>query len=180
LLLAILVSYRLGQNTAVSAEQYKDAPPASVIAELRNSPPRPEVMARSTPAPGERPTIKTTEEVTDVMAKPQTAAVISTAAAIKNGQVLIICSLDKREPLQPLLEFFNGNGVASQIGQFGGSFVLYTQDMVESIKDDYAEQLKKKVASLGSGYNSQKPKDAPYFNVSTFQSAYWVGIDKIK
>jgi len=178
LVLAFLVSYRLGQKKVVSVEQYKDAPPASAIAELRNSPPRPEVMVRPSPPPQEKPVNKT-EDISAVSAKPQTAA-INAGAAVKNGQVLIICSLDKAELLQPVQEYFNSNGVSTQIGQFGGSFVLYAVDMVESIKDIKAEQLKKNVALIGGQYNNQKPKDAPYFNVSTFQSAYWVGIDRIK
>ena len=179
LVLSLLVAYWIGQATADQAAPTTsqaglsgdvspdDSGPSEELIDIRNGPVQKSVLDLS-----QRKT--TTPPETGGQDQTPPGQVVSTGSLC-----LILCGSDKRQDLIDVQQYFSTKGILTRIGRLEDRYVLYSARGVDSQSEPLANQLKVQAATLGKGYNQEKPRTAASFLPSTFKSAYWVKRDSI-
>jgi len=175
LVLGFLVTYRIGQATGDQAKPTSsnagltpsgspgDTGPSEELKKIRNGSVRQGIL--NLPKP--KPTTLSTETGGQNQGRPARTVTIGSLC-------LILCGSDKRRDLIDVQEYFTKKGILTRIGRLENRYVLYTAQGVDSRTGSQASQLKNRVATLGDGYNQEKPRTATSFPGSTFKTAYWV------
>ena len=175
LILALLIAYRLGQpggggtevqpglEDSPSTGQLEGDPAQSVRNDL--IPPKTTKTEGVSGAPGQA-TTPTANVIPAIISKPPASV------GPRTGQRLIMCSDKNRSKLEPVQKYFADKGIRTEIGQFGGSFVLASSQPFENEKGAEALAFKNRVANLGIRGNLG-------FDTA-FKTMHWVGDDKIK
>jgi len=158
LVLGFLVTYWIGQATADQAEPTASragidggvspggSGPSKELDDIRNGPVQkgvlnlPNPKTTTPPGPGgpkQNPPVR---------------------AVAEGSLCLILCGSDKRRDLIDVQEYFTKKGILTRIGRLGDRYVLYTARGVDSQAEPLANQLKDQAATLGEGYNREKPR----------------------
>jgi len=175
LLVLLLLVFRLGQSRGrtvaadpAQATVAQTAEPVSSTAklnEIRQGAPRTDIL------PEQAVKAKAAEAV-------QPAA--SEAVSARKGLSLVICSHTNQRELGQVQAYFARKGVPAEIGQFDNRYVLYSVQTFETITQAKQSKLKDAVVELGRRYNSEREKGAAIFQAKTFESAWWINIEKIR
>jgi len=176
-----------------------DSGPEPALQEIMKQPPQPGVLGRAQPLPAaggpsspggaqpgraSQPAGSTPGPTTEAAGPaPQAApgaagmgqpAAGGATAAGKGAFCLILCGDQNRRNLLAVQEYFTKAGVLTNIGRAGSRYVLYADQGTDNSQSVEAQNLKRRVAELGGRYYRDKPKNAPTFVPSTFESAYWM------
>jgi len=179
LLLAVLVSYRLGQASGMarsadaSTGDLREAGPADQSGESDN------LSTRKELPPTERK-VQTESAPGPTAPAEGTGAQAPPTAAQRTGRVLVICGAGSTGELAAVKDFFLNEGVQTNIGWDGDRYILYSQLVFQSSRDREALVLQQRVTDLGARYESEKDKDAPIFKAATFKSAYPANLSSIE
>jgi hypothetical protein len=175
LILALLIAYRLGQPGGVVSELKPrlDSSPSGQLKEVpaqsaRNDfiPPKTTKTEGVGGTPSQAATPKTADVVPPVNSPPPASG------GSRTGQRLIMCSDKNKSKLEPVQKYFADKGILTEIGQFGGSFVLVSSEPFENEKSAEAVAFKSRVANLGIKGNLG-------FDTA-FRTMLWVGANRIE
>jgi len=177
LILSLLVAFWLGQTSVAASEP--GAGEATVSVPSGSKLPeeaaleggfQPQNLAadNSEKTPG----INQKAALTNTVGGNETSPPERTAGQGKN--CLILCSSPQERQLRSVQTYFSTKGVFTRIGKFGGRYVLYCDEGTDSTGSVAAQKFRNNIVELGKRYNSEKPRTAPSFLPSTFDSAYWV------
>ncbi len=167
----VLGAYRLGQMSMAGEKQpVSDGSienSASQNADLGN--PEPGIAQRqNTPEPRvESPRIE----------QPRLEPQPATTPPSTGSNRIVIQSFSEREDLVPVQKYFEQCGVATEIRQIGGSYLLVTSRKFENPNkvgtDGY--RMKQKIVELGAGYEA--PQGYESFAPKLFSDAYGMKFD---
>lgn len=173
LILALLIAYRLGQPSGVVSELKPglDSSPIGQLKEVPAQSARTDFIPPKTTKPegvGGTPSQAATPKTADVVPPVSPPA----SGGSRTGQRLIMCSDKNKSKLEPVQKYFADKGILTEIGQFGGSFVLVSSEPFENEKSAEAVAFKSRVANLGIKGNLG-------FDMA-FRTMLWVGANRIE
>ena len=194
LIFVLLVAYRAGQQadsgqatSPTTPANTADAPPSDALLDITNALARGNALAPRGPGTnrvGTPPVQPRAADPTSTEASPDRQPAAGPPrkqlpALPQKGQTLIICSSAKSSILLPVQNHFADNGLRTAIGKQGGMYVLYSGLTVENSKSSQADAFKTRVVRIGANYNKARPDGAMTFNPSTFETAYWINLNRI-
>ena len=158
--LALVASFRLGQNV-------------QPLARLASRQPPPPGAARGTGAQSEAPA-GTMEKVIS-----PAAGANSSSAVVRPGSTIVIQQCDTLEDLVPVRQFFKGRGIGTEIVRRDKAYYLFTVERFSSfsLKEGTPEhKLKQRIVELGQEYKA--PPGRKSFAPHRFRDAYLKPLDE--
>lgn len=190
-----LIAFWMGQSN-------KQEPSGTVVQEsqqaqmtlkdVRQSPVRQDIFPDDVPTPT-KPRVEAVRPAHAALANPrvtmelpkpaipeeQQRATAGEPAELQTGIALVLCGYRSERELRPVQQYFNQNGVPTEIGkrQGAGRYELYTQETFDSRHNARLTAVKRQIARLGQGYNNHRPKTALIFDPETFASAFPINVE---
>jgi hypothetical protein len=168
LVFVLLVSYQLGKYSGKST-QSRQQPAAGRTTAGNNS------AANSARQPA---TTNTNRSVDTTPATPSggqssgAAAGGAVGAATTGNNVIVLAWYSARRDLEPAKEYFNNNGIATDIVLENGVYYLQTTNTYDSLSNPNSEgyKVKARIAELGKNYKA--PSGYESFGANKFSDAY--------
>ena len=158
--LALVVSFRLGQHNQPLSSLTSQQPPAPEAARGTGG--------ESEGAEG------TTEKVIS-----HSAGADSSSSLVRPGSTIVIQQFDKLEDLIPVRQFFTGRGIGTEIVRKDKAYFLFTVERFSSssLKKGTREyRLKQRIAELGQEYKAPPGRES--FAPNRFRGAYLKPLDE--